>query len=84
MQTEREREGERVKGGERIGSCKQHSTSVSMAVAQIFTNKTESKGKRESNRERGIRSRAGIQHLSVSVMLSTKLREKQREKEVGA
>ena len=73
---ERERERERERE-----SCKQHSTSVSMAVAQIFTNKTESMGKGgESNRERGIRSSAGIQHLSVSVMLSTKLREKQRGK----
>lgn len=75
-----------MKGGATIGSCEQHSTSVSMAVAQIFTNKTESKGKEESQteRERGIRSKAGIQHLSVSVILSTKLREKQREKEAGA
>lgn len=54
VQTERGRERERgwVKGGATIGSCEQHSTSVSMAVAQIFTNKTESKGKEESQTER--------------------------------
>lgn len=40
--------------------------------------------KRVKQRERGIRTKAGIQHLSVSVILSTKLREKQREKEAGA
>lgn len=43
---------DRVKGGERIGSCKQQSTSVSMAVAQIFTSKTENGGKGESRTQR--------------------------------
>lgn len=50
-----------------------------MAVAHIFTNKTVSKGEVESQTERERdKTGVGIQHLSVSVMLSTKLREKKR------
>lgn len=49
----RERDGERDR--ETIGSGEQHSTSVSMAVALIFTNETQRRGeKRESN---GARAR---------------------------
>ena len=43
--------------------------------------KQRARERTESNRETGIRSKVGIQHLSLSVILSTKLRENQRKKD---